>query len=163
MNSDGLWILDAFGCFFRLPVCNSTLTPSGSNHFWKIPKMLFRQNFRRRHQRDVEPLSSAIKARTRGHGRFARTDIALQKPPHRMRAAHVARISRRTFVCAAVNLKPSRAKKRFHQTIVAAARQRFRPRLKIFPARLDLRCNATNSSSASRRRAISTSVNSSGK
>jgi hypothetical protein len=102
----------------------------------------------------LKPLSSAIKRATRGHGRFAGAHVALQQA-----AASDARrpcrgaISRKNFRLRGGQFETEPRQKRFDQAIVAAARQRFGARFKFFPARLDLRCNAMNSSSASRRRA----------
>ena len=55
----------------------------------KIPEMLFRQDFRRRHQRGIEAALQGHQCRAGRHHGFAGTDVALQQPPHRVRAAHV--------------------------------------------------------------------------
>ncbi len=58
----------------------------------------------------LKPLSSAISAAAGGHHRLARAHVALQQPPHRMRArSGPRRISRRTLVCAPVELEAERA------------------------------------------------------
>jgi len=64
------------------------------------------------------------------------------------------------LVCAPVSLKPSRARNDFISRLSPPHGKRTRLCLEIFPARLNLNLQFTNSSSASRRRAISTSVNS---
>ena len=86
--------------------------------------MLFGQYLRRGHQRDVEAAFQRHQRRAGGHGGFARPDIALQQPPHRMRAgraeasgrrlaAHVLPDFAQHCVCAPVSLKPSRARNGF--------------------------------------------------
>ena len=86
--------------------------------------MLFRQNFRRRHQRDVEAAFDRHQRAARRDRRFAGADIALQQPPHRMRAAHVRTdFFEHTRLCCR-ELEAELREKWFHQTIVATARQR---------------------------------------
>ena len=92
--------------------------------FLEIPEMLFRQNFRRRHQRDVE---SAFQRHQRAAGRhhgFAGTDIALQQPPHRMRAGPCPCANfAQHFGLRGGELETQLGKERFDQAVVAAARQ----------------------------------------
>ena len=98
--------------------------------------MLFRQNLRRRHQRHVETAFQRHQRRARGHHGFAGPDIALQQPPHRMRAAHVRADFAEHVRLRAGELEAEPRQKRFHQTVVAAARQRARFGLEIPPAKL---------------------------
>ena len=46
--------------------------------------MLLRQNFRGRHERDVKTALEGHQRSATGHERFARTDITLQEPAHRV-------------------------------------------------------------------------------
>ena len=51
--------------------------------------MLLRQNFSRRHQRDLVAVFNGDDCGLEGHDRFARSHIALQQPPHGARRLHV--------------------------------------------------------------------------
>jgi len=100
--------------------------------------MLFRKDFCRGHERDVEAAFQRHQRRAGGHGGFARTDIALQQPPHRMRAAHVLADFAQHLRLRTGKLETEPGKKRFDEAVVAAARQRRCVRFKIFPPGPDL-------------------------
>ena len=54
-----------------------------------LAEMLFREDFRRRHQDGLVTAVDGLRGRERGDDRLAAADIALQEPLHRKRCAHV--------------------------------------------------------------------------
>ena len=103
---------------------------------FEVAIMLFRQNFRRRHQRGVEPAFQGHQRRGGRHHGFAGADVALQQPPHRVRTAHVSADFAKHLRLRAGELEAELRQKRFHQTVIAAAGQGVRFGLEIFPAKL---------------------------
>ena len=148
---------------FRLPVCNSTFTPSGSNHFWKFRKCCSARISVGAISATLKPLSSAINA-------VQPATTVLPEPTSPCSNRRIgcappmsARISRSTLVCAPVSLKPSCARNGFISRLSPPQGNAFDNASNFFRRDWIWICSSTNSSSASRRRAISTSVNSSGK
>ena len=101
-------------------------------------KMLFRQNFRRRHQRDMVTAFQSHQRGAGGHGGLARANIALQQTAHRRLAAQVATDFAQHFGLGAGEGEAEPPEKRFDDMIVAAARQAARIRLKIRATTLNL-------------------------
>ena len=159
-----LWTLN-FGLWtiFRLPVCNSTLIPSGSNHFWKFLKCCSAKISVGAISVTLKPLSKAMSAEQAATAVFPEPTSPCNKRLIGCAPPMSALISRSTFVCAAVNLKPSRARKGFISRLSPPHDNAFVRASKFFRRDWICTCSFTNSSSASLRRAISTSVISSGK
>ena len=148
--------------FCGSPVCNSTMHAQRLKPL-KVPEMLFRQKFRRRHERHIETALQRHQSRARGHDGFARPNVPLQQPPHRVRAVRSAGF-RAARGLRRVSLKSERARNGLIRRLSPPHGNAARFGLEVSPAQLrSAHCNATNSSRASRRRAISTSVSSSGK
>ena len=125
------------GCFLASRL-QFHLHPQRLEPFFKIMEMLFRQDFRRGHQRHIEAAFQRHQRRTGGHGGFARPHVALQQPPHRMRAAHVRPDFAKHFRLRAGQLETELDEKWFYQAVVAAAGQCLRLRLEFFPTQPDL-------------------------
>ena len=124
---------------FWLPVCISTFTPSGSNHFEKFRKCCSARISVGAISATLKPLSNAINALHAATAVLPEPTSPCNKTPHRMRAAHVRADFAQHFRLRFRQFETEFREKRFHQTIVAAARQRFGKRLEFFPARLDLK------------------------
>jgi hypothetical protein len=100
--------------------------------------VLFGENLRRRHERDVE---AAFQRHQRGAGRdrrFARADIALQQTAHRMRAAHVRADFAQDAGLRSGEFETELREERFDEVVVAGAGEGFGAGFKFFAPRLDL-------------------------
>ena len=104
----------------------------------KIPVVLLRENFRGRHESDIETAFQCHQRAARRHRRFAGSDIPLQEPAHRMFAAEVRPDFAQHTGLRAGQFEAERRQKRFHQAVVTAAGQGPGIDLKFFPARLNL-------------------------
>ena len=135
------WTLD-FGLWTsrRLPAARpqfhgdaQRLQPVG-----EVPEVLFRQNFGRGHERDVVAAFQRHQRAARRHDRLAGADVALQQPPHRVRAGQVLAQLAQDFGLRLSQLKAEPGQKGLDEMVVAAARQRPGFGLEIPPATLNL-------------------------
>ena len=109
------------------------LQPAG-----EVPEVLFRQNFGRRHERDVVAAFQRHQRAARRHDRLAGADVALQQPPHRVRAGQVLAQLAQDFGLRLGQLEAEPGEKGLDEMIVAAARQRPGLGLEVPPAKLYL-------------------------
>ena len=98
--------------------------------------MLFRQDFGGRHERDVVAALQRHQRAARRNDRFAGAHVALQQPPHWVRARHVPAQLAQDFSLRSGQLEAEPGKKGLDQVVVPAARQRSGLGLEMPPAML---------------------------
>ena len=136
-----LWTLD-FGLldFRRLPAARLQFHGDAQRRqpVREVPEVLFRQDFGRGHERDVVAAFQRHQRAARRHDRLAGADVALQQPPHRVRAGQVLAQLAQDFGLRLGQLEAEPGEKGLDEMIVPAARQRPGLGLEIPPATLDL-------------------------
>ena len=72
-----------------LPLSSATRYRVAASQRESVAEMLFGENLRRRHERDLKSVLHRDNRREQGDDRLAGTDVALQQPLHRPRLLHV--------------------------------------------------------------------------